>query len=201
MRPAEAEGALAFPPYQPAGPVQDGSVQMPGNPQAALAPLGTRSRVARFCSQMTACCVLLPRFSHAPLCFSRHGDDLHDRVYGNSRLDYGVTGAASARLLSNGQNDHASRPSALPRGCSRRRRVITPTNWPCRLRSRRPKRGRASVTRWAKSIYGRRWHFVSLAIINDRQGPAAVLAAFDKARAAITRVMVGSHPTNRNSLP
>ena len=36
----------------------------------------------------------------------------------------------------------------------------------------------------AKSIYGRRWHFVSLAIINDRQGHAAVLAAFDKALAA-----------------
>ena len=36
----------------------------------------------------------------------------------------------------------------------------------------------------AKSIYGPHWLFVSLAIINDRQGHAAVLAVFDKALAA-----------------
>ena len=36
----------------------------------------------------------------------------------------------------------------------------------------------------AKSIHGPRWFFVSLAIINDGQGHAAVLAVFDEALTA-----------------
>ena len=36
----------------------------------------------------------------------------------------------------------------------------------------------------AKSIYGRRWLFISLAIINDRRGHGAVLAVFDEALTA-----------------